>query len=280
MASPPILTPTGTTGWNFTKTAKTIEAATYQEMVMVPLIEEAERLYGGLTIRKAARVAGTVLAQGADGDVLVPVNPIGTPVALAPVGNYVAIYWNENEDAQTDVDIEPQSVKAGTSALAELTDQSVLALVASLTNFMSAAAMTTAIWYQAHARLMGFTNGMAAKQQVHAVFTHKQYPVLGQIDVFSNAAVRGGSETPYANGIWTKGDGVKLHITTVVANDGAGDHNVMFLPSAFKVSWNRRSQIKKQEIGLQNRVILFNNLGSGIVHDSRAIDIRITATGL
>jgi len=280
MASPPVMSPGGTTGFNYTKTARTIEAATYQKQIMIPLIEEAERLYGGLTLRKAARVAGAVVAQNSDGTGLTYVNPIGTPVALTPVGNVVPIAWSENEDAQMDQDLDPIAVDSGTSALAELTDQSVLALVPSLTNFFANADVTAAILYQAQGRLMGQTNGMATpggRPQVYAVFSHKQFQTLATIDIFNNAMVRGDSENPYVQGIWTKGGGLLLKLTTVVANDGNGDHNVVFIPSAFKISWNVRSRIKRQELELQNRVILYNNVGSGIMFDGRAIDIRTTA---
>ena len=84
MASPPVLTPSGTTGFNIQKWQRTAEEATYQKMKFIPTIEEGDRLYHTLNIRKHARVSSTSLAQSAEGDSLTSSNIIGTPVTLTP----------------------------------------------------------------------------------------------------------------------------------------------------------------------------------------------------
>jgi hypothetical protein len=283
MASPPILTPSGTNGWNIQKWQRVIEDATYQKMKMIPVIDEGDRLYGQLNIRKKARVSATVLAQSAEGTSLTPSNIIGTPVTVTPAGNYVMVQWSENEDAQIDINIDSESRGDIESALAEASDQSVLANVATLTQTMSAASVDGPMFRQAYGRLMGNTNGMATpgdKPQVYGIFSHTQYPNLGTIPEFNNAEVRGGSETPYVSGIWMKGGGVMLLMTTVITNDANGWHNCLFLPSAFVISWNKHTTLKSQEFELTNKVIAYNNFGSAVKHDLRAIDMRTTASAL
>lgn len=278
-----VLTPSTTTGWNLQKWQRTIEDATYQKMKMIPVIDEGDRLYGQLNIRKKARVSSTVLAQNAEGTGLTASTIIGTPVAVTPAGNYVMVQWSENEEAQIDVNIDSESRGDIESALAEASDQSVLANVATLTQTMSAAGVDGPMLRQGYGRLMGNTNGMATPgddPQVYGIFSHHQYPSLGTIPEFNNAEVRGGKETPYVQGIWTKGGGIMLLMTTVITNDANGWHNCLFLPSAFVISWNRHTQLKSQEFELTNKVIAFNNFGSAIKHDLRAIDMRTTASAL
>lgn len=278
-----VLTPGGTTGWNYQRWQRTIEAATYQKMVFIPVIDEGDRPYNLLNIRKHARVAASVLGQSADGTGLTASTIIGTPVTVTPAGNYVMAQWSENEDAQIDINLDSESQGNIEQALAESTDQSALANVATLTQIMSQAAVDGPMFRQAYGRLMGNTNGLAtpgAEPQVYGVFSHTQYPALGTINEFNNAEVRGGSETPYVKGIWMRGGGVMLLLTTVVTQDANGWHNCLFIPSAFVVAWNVRSRIKRQDFELTNKVIVYNNLGSAVQHNDRAIDMRTTASQL
>lgn len=277
------LTPGVTTGWNLQKWQRTVEEATYQKMVFIPIIDEGDRPFGQLNIRKHARVSSTALGQSADGTGLTYSNIIGTPVTVTPAGNYVAVAYSENERAQLDINLDAEARGNIEAALAESTDQGVLANVQALTQFMSQGLVDAAMLRQAVGRLMGNTNGLATpgeRPQVFATFSHKQYPALGTIPEFNAAQVRGDSENPYVRGIWMKGGGLVLNLTTVVANDGNGDHNVVYLPSGFVVAWNTRSMMKDQDVELTNRLIIFNNLGSAVKHDLRAIGLRTTASGL
>lgn len=277
------LVPGTHTGWNIEKWQRTVEAATYQKMVMIPIIDEGDRPFGELNIRKHARVSSSGLAQTDTGTGLTYSVIIGTPVAVTPAGNYVAAAWSENEDAQVDLNLDSEARGNLEGALAESSDQSVLANVATLTQNMSQADVDAPMFRKAFGRLAGNTNGMAmpgGKATVHAIFSHTQYPNLGNIPEFNNAEVRGGSETPYVTGIWMKGGGVMLHMSTVVDDDANGWHNVMFLPSAFVVAWNKKTLVRTQIDELEHRVILYNNFGSAIKHDLRAIDLRTTASGL
>lgn len=284
MASPPILTPSGTTGFNIEKWQRTIEPATYQKMVGIPLVDEGDRPYNLLHIRKKARVTATVLGQSADGTGLTPSNIIDTPITVTPAGNYIMVQWSENEDAQLDVNLDDETRNDIEQALAESTDASFFTNVSSGTNIMSQAGADGPGLRQAIGRLMGLTNGVAMPGQgrpmIHAIFSNTQYPNLQNIPEVNNAQMRGGSETPYVTGIWTTGSGFKLHYSTVVTQDANGWHNPIFIPSAFVWAWNVRSRLKRQDYELTNKVIVYNNAGGAVKHNSRFIDFRTTASAL
>jgi hypothetical protein len=131
---------------------------------------------------------------------------------------------------------------------------------------------------------MGNTNGLATpgetNPQVYGIFSHTQYPNLANIPEFNSALVRGDSENPYVKGVWTKGGGIMLLMSTVVQEDANGWHNCLYIPSAFVVAWNVRSRIKRQDFELTNKVIVFNNLGTAVKHNLRAVDMRTTTSGL
>lgn len=283
MASPPVLSPSGTTGWNLQKWQRTVEETTYQKMVFIPIIDEGDRPFGLLNIRKHARVSSSTLSQSAEGTTLTYSNIIGTPVTVTPGGNYVAVQWSENEDAQLDLNLDAEARGNIEKALAEATEQTVLANIQSLTNIMSQGQVDAPMIRQGYGRLMGNTNGLAtpgAAPTVYGIFSHRQYPALCSIPEFNRADMRGDSENPYVKGIAMLAGGARINITTVIAQDGNGDHNALYLPSAFVVAWNVRSRIKSQDLELTNRLIVFNNLGSAVKHDSRAIALRTTASGL
>lgn len=284
MASPPILTPSGTTGFNLQTWTDTAEPSTYQKMVAIPIIEDyGKRLMGTGNIRKTARVTSTVLGQSADGTSLTPSNIIGTPVTLTAVGNYIMIQWSENEDAQIDLNLDQLAASEIERALAEGSDQSVLSNAASGTNIMSQAAVDGPMWRQGIFRLMGNTNGMAAPggtKTIYAIFSHTQGPALCTMTEYLNAMVRGDSENPYVTGIFFKAQGVLLNLSTVVYQDGNGWHNILFTDDAFRVGWNVRTRIKRQDFELTNKVIIYNNFGSNLVHDTRVMVLRTTASQL
>jgi hypothetical protein len=277
------MVPGTTTGWNYEVFESTMEGATYQRMEFIPTIDEAMRLYYKLTIRKAQRVAGAVLAQTANGLDLTYVNPIGTAVTLSPVGSTVPMVWSENEDAETDFNLDRETAGEGEQALAELTESNALANVASLTNIIGQANVDAAMLRRGIGTLIGLTNGTAepgGTPAVHGIFSNVQYPNLVAIPEVNSAEARGDSENPYVRGIWVKGFGFNLHLSTVVYQDANGWHNCLYVPSAFVISWNVRSRVKRQDEELANRVILYNNVGSGVKHNDRAIDMRTTANAL
>jgi hypothetical protein len=282
MASPPILTPSGTTGLNVQKWKTTVEPATYQKMVAVPIFDDLDRPLGQLNIPKWARVSSTVLAQSADGTGLTPSNVIGTPASVTPAGNYIMTQWSENEDAQVPYNIDAGSASECENALAEGSDQSVLANVATLTQTMSAASLSVTMWRQAIGRLTGNTNGMTmpGATSIYCILSNTQYPNLANIPEFNNAEMRGDSENPYVKGIVVKAGGVMVNISTVVTADGTGWHNFIGRADCIGVAWNARTRIKRQDYELTNKLIVYNNFGSTVVHDLRGIDLRTTVSGL
>jgi|SRR3990172_7676184 len=276
-----VLTPGGTTGWNLEKWQKTIEEATYQRMKFIPVIDEGDRPYNLLHVRKHARVAGSTLGQSATGasSTLTFLTIIGTPITVTPVGSIVPVAWSENEASQIDVSLDADSAGNIEQALAELTESTALANVAALTTSISAPDVDGTLLRRAYGQLMGNTNGMAepgGDMQVYGVFSHTQYPNLGTIPEFNQAEIRGDSENPYVKGIWTKGGGIMLLLSTVVFSDGTSWHNCLFIPSAYVIAWNTRSKLIRDRDALQSMVIAYNNVGSNVKNDLRAIDVRTT----
>jgi hypothetical protein len=274
-----VLTPGGTTGANLEKWARTFEAATYQRMKYIPVIDEGDRPYGLLRIRKFARVAAATLGQSDSGTGLTYLTILGTPVTVTPVGSTVPVAWSENEDAQVDIDFNSESRGNVEQALAESTEQTALTNISALTEALSQPDVDGPLLRRAYGQLMGNTNGLATPggdTQVYGLFSHTQYPNLGVIPEFNNAEIRGDSENPFVKGIWTKGGGIMLLMSTVVQQDGNGWHNCLFVPSAFVIAWNRRSTIITDRAELQQRVIAYNNVGSGVKNNLRGLDMRTT----
>ena len=278
------LVPGTQTGMTLAVVRRTVESGTYQRLKFIKIIEETERLYNQLTMRKYARVTGTTLGQTADGTGLTYLNIIGTPVTLTPIGSVVPVAWSANYQAQTDVSLDRGSSDQIEMALAELTEAAALANVTAGTEIMTMTGIDGPSIRQATARLQGNTNGVAEVggngPQMYGIFTHKQLPNLGNIPEYNNAEVRGDSETPYVKGVWMRGGGLMLVTTTVITNDANGDHNCVFIPSAFVISWNVRSEIRHQDVEMQNRAIAYNNVGSGILHNARLLDVRTTTSAL
>jgi hypothetical protein len=277
------LSPGGTTGFNFEYWQRTAEETTYQKMVFIPTIDEGDRPYNLLHIRKHARVTGSTLGQSADGTGLTYLNIIGTPVTVTPVGSVVPVAWSENEDAQLDLNLDAEARGNIEQSLAELTDTNALANVSSLTQSISQSSIDGPMIRVALGRLIGNTNGMVMPGEnstIYLIISHTQYPNIMNIPEFTSALVRGDDENPHVKGIWGKGNGVKLLVTTVVSEDANGWHNCMYIPSAFVIGWNVRSRLKRQDLELTNRLILYNNVGSNVKHDLRAIDLRSTVNAL
>ena len=130
-----ILTPGGTTVWNRqTWQDGGAEEATYQKMVMIPIIDDyGKKLTGIGNVRKHARVSSSVLGQSDPGTGLTASTIIGTPITITAAGNYVMAAWSENEDAQVDLDLDEEAAGNVEAALAEGSDTTVLANVQSLT---------------------------------------------------------------------------------------------------------------------------------------------------
>ena len=284
MATPPSITPGGTTGWNITTFRKKIAPATYQEMVFIPMIEDYGMKLGTTgTIRKAQRMVTTVLGQSAEGNGLTPAALVDTAATLSAAGNYVMVEWSENEKAQMDLAINTLASGEVERAIGEGSDTIALVSVASGTQNMSQAGVDMTGLNQALGRLGMNTNGEAApgKAQIYAIFSFTQLPNLQAIPQYNSAEMRGDSENPYVKGVWMRGGGVLLNLSSAVYQDVNGWHNPIFIREAFQIGWNTdRAEVESQKFELKNKVIGFNNFGSGIAHNLRFIDFRTTASAL
>lgn len=286
MASPPILTPSGTTGFNVTDYRRGFDEATYQRMNWTPTISDyGGRISNSGTVRKKKRVTGTTLAQSADGTSLTASDFSDTPISITPVGTYIMLQWSANERAQVPEDLNAEGRADIERALAEATETTGLQAVQSLTKFSAVPDVNATVLRQAVGNLVGNTNGMAmpgtpGAPQIFGLFTNKQYPNLAAIPEVNQANFRGDSESPYVKGIWVNGFGFLLNLSTVIANDANGDHNVIYLSEAFVVGWNQHNDVTDQEFELTYKLIAFNNVGYQVRHDLRAFAIRTSNNAL
>lgn len=282
--SPPVLSPGGTTGFNRQTWMDTIEEPTFQQTEFLNTI----RVYPGkiftqATVRKGARALGTTLGQSATGDTLTSTDITGTAITITPVGRYVMVEYSANEKAQIDVDLGNFSAALIERGLAETLDQAGLALVSTLTQNLSQAGIDAAMWRQGVGRLINNSNGEYGPGQavpLRAIFSPTQYPNVMAIDEFTHADIRGDGENPQVKGIFTKGGGVNVRFSTVVAQDANGWHNPLYVEDAFIVGWNQRIQALEEVTELKYRVTCFANMGVSVLHDLRAIDLRSTASAL
>ena len=281
-ASPPVLTPGSNQIASMEVWTDTVDGGTYQKQEFIPRIDEIKRPYAKAHIRKYARMSAVALASTSPGTGLTYQDPKGIEVTLTPAGVYVATAFSANEDANSDIPFDSDLANESERAMAEANDETVLLNVVSLTEFRgnNVDDANAALIRNAMALLTENTNGMVVPGEttVYALLDSSQYGPAMSIPEFTNAQMRGDSANPNVTGRWIKGGGVTLAFSTVVAVDGNGANGVMWIPSAFAIGWNKRTQVKHQEIELQNRVILYNNFGSTVKHNLRAVALRTGST--
>jgi hypothetical protein len=280
-----IIVPGTQTGWNEQMWVLKFERATYQKQKFIPTIDDYGRPYATGNIRKKARVTGQALASTADGTGLVYSNMVDTPVTVSATGNYVAVGWSWNEEQVLRNNLDQETAGDLESSLAELSEQSALTSVQSLTNIMSQADVDASMVRRAVARLATNTNGYAlpgdsGTPTIYGIFTTKQMPNLVAIPEVNSAEMRGDSENPYIKGVWVKGFGFMLMLSTVIANDANGDHNCVYIGEAFVIQWNKQNQVIRDGAELQKRIICANHFGTGVKHNTRALGVRTTASAL
>jgi len=277
-----VMNPSTTTGGNLESWRRKFEVATYQRMKFIPTIDEGDRPYGLAHHRKFARVTGGTVAQSSDGTGLTYLNILGTPVTVTPVGSAVPIAWSRNERAQIDISLGSEGRGNIEQSLAELTETAALANIQSATEGISVADVDGPTLRRAQANLYGNTNGVVepGSTTMYGIFSHTQLPNLQGIEEYNRADVRGDSENPYVKGVWTKGQGMMLLTTTVVAQDANGWHNALYVSSGFIMDWNERSTIVEDSAELQERLIAYNNVGSNVLNNPRIYYIRTTASAL
>ncbi|MGQ0721018.1 MAG: hypothetical protein ACT4PE_05520 [Candidatus Eiseniibacteriota bacterium] len=277
-ASPPVLTP-GSNHVNYEVFSRTVESATYQKQQLIPRFKDVGRPYSKLTINKWARVSSTALAAGNHGTGLTYQDPVATPPTLDPAGIYVALAFSQNEAAENPYDLDSELSDEATRALAEGNDTNAALQFPALTQFRGNATddVTSALLRNAQALLTRNSNGMIAPgagMEIYLVLDASQYPAVMSIEEYANAEARGDGENPYVKGVWSKGGGHNLLFSTVLSTDVDGTHGALWVKEALGVGWNVRSMVKKQSLELQERCILFNHLGTTVIHDLRAVAIR------
>jgi hypothetical protein len=278
-----VVVPGTHTGFNLNSYKRGADGATYQKMKAIPKIEDyGMRLYGTGNVRKWARMTGDTLSSTATGTGLNYQTFIASPVTVAAGGNYVAMAWARNEQAQIDIDLKSGGTGQIEEALAEASDTAVLANAASNTQIISQASVDAPMWRQAVGRLMANTNGVASpgQRQIYVLFSPTQYPNVSAIPEFNNAQYRGDKENPFVKGFFTTAGGVVADYTTAIYQDANGWHNPLFIEEAYIIGWNTRTDVDFLQDELQYRLIAYNNFGSNVQHDLRAVVMRTTASAL
>lgn len=275
------LVPGTHTGWDYNVYKRRFDGATYDWMKLIPVVEEANRLYNQLTVRKAARLSGVALSPTADGSDLNFQNPLGTSITVTPVHTVVPIAWGPNFQAQLDFQVSPAMADELESALGETTEANVMANFQTATQFLSGATVDAAMLRQGMARITTNTNSMYGINgkggPIYGFFSSTQLPALQGITEVNNAQMRGDKETPYVRGIWVNGFGFVLNISTVVPQDANGWHNALLAATGLVTSWNMRSNIEETQEQLAKTAIAHNNMGSNVQHDARIFVLRTTA---
>lgn len=285
MAGTPVLTPSNTPNINIESWAATVQGATYELMATVQRITEYPvRLLNLGHVRKFTRATALTLAQGADGDSLTASDIADTTVTITPVGRYVYVSWSENEDAQEDINIDSEAAAQIEQAIAEATEAAALALATSFTNSVSDTAITKTLVNQAMGRLVGNTNGAykPGKSTFYLAYSNTQFPSIMNIDEYARADAAGQVNSPSANitGVVSKGSGIDMYMSTVVTADVGGWHNLLYVEPAMVAGWNVRTRIKRQDYLLNNRVMVYNNVGFAVQHNARAVQVISTTSAL
>lgn len=274
-----IINPGGVTGLNRTNYMAKFFRTTYERQIVVPIFEDAERLYGGSILRKEARITGTTLSQSSDGTGVTYLNPVGSPVTVSPVGYIAPIGWSENEDAQTDFNMDKIAGDASASCLAELLEAAAMANFQTGTQIITSPQADAPTLRAATARLNINTNGegrVGGPKTIYGVFHVSNQVTLQGIPEVNSAEMRGDSENPYVKGIWVKGFGLVLNTSTLVPQDANGYHNAVFLGECIAWRWNVRSRAKRSDYEYRNGYFGYANAGSAVVYDSRMVIVRTT----
>jgi hypothetical protein len=282
-ASPPVLTPgTAAAHLNFEVWEEGFDGATYQRMQSIPRFSTIKRPYSLGHIRNAARLGGNTLASTAVGTGLLYQNPVGAEVTVTPSENYVAIAFSFGEQARTDITIETEFASELEQALSEASEESAMANFATLTQFRGNDVYNIEAGGLRNATsLLGRnTNGVFAvgDSTIYGILDWSQHSHLMSIEEYTHADIRGDSENPNVKGMWSKGGGVMMMLSTVCTTDANGTHGCIWVPSAFAIGWNVRSRVYRQDEELQGRLIVANSFGSTVRHDLRAVGLRTDNT--
>jgi len=274
----------GGTGANLTKTqyARGVEAAVYDKAKFLPLIQEWERGFNQLIVRKIAAGTGATLASTQDGTTMTFDSMGPTTITMSPTWLFTGRSYPDSLPWTAGEDIDADAAADCEGALAAYLDTQLLADVASLTANVgnNATDIDAALWRSALASLYNSAKVLAepGKSDIQMLLGALQVDDVLSIPEFTNADQRGDGQNPLVSGMVSKGVGVRANFTTLLSSDGNGLHGVMFVRSAFGYFFNKRPSGERQRYLKQTRVMADCHVGHNIVHPSRAIDIRTRTT--
>jgi hypothetical protein len=256
-----------------------LEDAVYDLEVFIPRIRDLQRPLAQLTIRKQARFSSATMGTS-DTGLLLTYNATNlAPVTMVPAQVYVAANWNEDFDAQAEFSPESEFRQNAEEALAEGKDQTALAATTSFTTNVKgsyATDITAATWRDALAsgRISGRSRFAQGKMPIAVVVHPAQTDDMGAIPEFAQAHLRGQGDSVMRSGLFAQLYGVDVYFSNVVSGSGGGANNPMFVLSTFGIAYNRRDNVKYQEIEYQHRVIVGANFATGLIHDLRGVNLR------
>lgn len=271
----------GDTGaeWTDEVWPRTIQPAVYEALQFANKIKEYQALDNKIHIRKAKVLSVNSLASTASGSGLTYSANTEVDVEISPIARYVAVQISKSQLAQMNVDPQNMIVTGVQDALAEAVDSLCLTDVQSLTTNVlgnAAAAITRPLLLNALqlVRQTGKMEAVPGKSTIHFVCHPSQYDDFMSISEITAANVRGGNANPNVSGTVFDALGMSFTVSGNVVVDGNGANNVVFVPSAFGVSYNEQVGVTRQVFELSNRIIGYVNFGHGVVWDERACAIR------
>ena len=260
-----------------------IESAVYEEGEFFPRIQERDRLYNKLHIRKNDRFSASSYAST---DTSSPTYATATTsdVQITPVANYVAVSLTRNMIKQMNVDAKAEFRDAVNKALAQNIDAycHTITSAALTTNVVGDAATSMDRALTLNLLYTSRKNARSAvqpgKSDIKFIVWPLQGPSFMSIPEITAANLRGDSQNPNVKGIVYDALGLEYVVSGNLASDANGVHNVMFVKSAFGISWNERPTVFQQEYELLERIYAYANYGVKTVWDDRAGDLRTKAT--
>ncbi len=255
-----------------------LEDAVYDLAVFIPRIRARQRPLAQLNIRKQARFTTASLTSTASGLTLSYNGTNLAAVTMTPSQVYCAASWNEDFDAQAEFSAESEFRNNCEEALSEGMDSTALASASSITtNLIGSYAtdITAATWRDAlrAGRVSGRSKFQMGKTPITVIVHPAQFDDLAAIPEFAQAHIRGQNDSVMRSGLLTQVYGVDIYFSNVVRTAGGGADNPMFVQSSFGIAYNKRVNVKVQEIEYQHRVIV----GSGLIHDLRTVNLKSKA---
>jgi len=273
----------GGTGANLTVNTwdETIQSAVYDKSRFLQNTVDYGAGKALKTIRKITAMTGSTIASTSDGTDMTFVSMNPTTATLTPAWYFAGHQYPDSLPWTSGDSISRVAADDAEMALTASIETAFLSDVASLTNYVGSGAynVDTAGFRGAVATL--FNNGKVEAEvgssSIYCLLGALQHDDAMSIPEFTHADQRGDGQNPLVSGVIGKGNGVKLMFSTLLYNDGAQLHGVLWVPSAFGHFFNKRAGGEKQRFKKTTYVMADAHFAHNIIQNARAVGIR-TAT--